>query len=343
MFRRGLHTTSLLCQRYSSPGGGATEEKMIGEMVRKIRERPPKVVVEILNACHVQVGLRYLSIRKSLREANPPPFWIRVLTHADMVDKQVLKYQMERASGGSPEKNPVVAVNLSEAKQTKAKQVKAIQQFMAACILWRSGQDTRSALVCGLPNAGKSSFIHALTRERVLKVRRKKEYHLASISSTAGHTLGMKKHSFDLNGLTVTLVDSPGVRSRSDFMDAQTISYFLATGSLQPGRTTMTKEIKEEVIKILRRGLERHEELAGRKDDKKLQENLAAFDQEAATGKNFPKLIKDYEKGIYGAALIEQDEWVNRNEWKMTTAGGLVMGMNPAAEAILIDGKETFK
>ena len=75
--------------------GGVTEERAISQAIRTIRERNYQVVIEVMNACHVDWAERQLPIRK---DSNVHKIWARVLTHSDLLSREALQYQMERAS-----------------------------------------------------------------------------------------------------------------------------------------------------------------------------------------------------------------------------------------------------
>ena len=103
--------------------GGIAEERAISQAIRTIRERNYQVVIEVMNACHVDWAERQLPIRK---ESNVHKIWARVLTHSDLLSREALQYQIKRASIIRNHSNesyqiPVVALNLQDTnlKQTK--------------------------------------------------------------------------------------------------------------------------------------------------------------------------------------------------------------------------------
>ena len=99
-------------------------------------------------------------------------------------------------------------------------------------------------LVCGLPNAGKSSFIYPLTQNRTLQVKNKESHHLPSMSWS---------HVFDINVVdnhtkrshktqTVSLTDTPGLRPKlEDIGDDDELAVWLATQSIKPQQGMFSK------------------------------------------------------------------------------------------------------
>eukprot|EP00580_Thalassiosira_gravida_P015671 CAMPEP_0201664424 /NCGR_PEP_ID=MMETSP0494-20130426/5893_1 /ASSEMBLY_ACC=CAM_ASM_000839 /TAXON_ID=420259 /ORGANISM="Thalassiosira gravida, Strain GMp14c1" /LENGTH=321 /DNA_ID=CAMNT_0048143189 /DNA_START=52 /DNA_END=1014 /DNA_ORIENTATION=+ len=243
-------------RRVGQPGqGGLSEERMIAQAIRTIGERQYPVVIEVINACHVDWASRQLPSRALLRRN--AKLWVRVLTHADLLSEEALRYQMERASimvdndeeydmsmmtmADATKKNknnnitsdyriPVIALNLSdvEAGVAKGKALRPVKELLlGAKMIVGQATKTPKILVCGLPNAGKSSFIYPLTKHRTMTIKKKKDYHLPKINKTAGWTLGTKSHAFEIKILkdsknggkhhkkeTVSLTDTPGMRPR---------------------------------------------------------------------------------------------------------------------------------
>ena len=96
--------------------GGIAEERAISQAIRTIRERNYQIVIEVMNACHVDWAERQLPIRK---DSNVHKIWARVLTHSDLLSREALQYQIKRASIFRNQSNessqiPVVAVNLRD-------------------------------------------------------------------------------------------------------------------------------------------------------------------------------------------------------------------------------------
>jgi hypothetical protein len=116
------------------------EEKAIAQAIRTIKDKQFKVVVEVMNACHVDWADRNLPARHILqRNAN---IWIRVLTHSDLLSKEALKYQIKRASyissisekirwnKKSNYQIPVVALDLEDLQTSSSKSTKKFRTVM---------------------------------------------------------------------------------------------------------------------------------------------------------------------------------------------------------------------
>ena len=152
------------------PGvGGTSEEKSISQALRIIHERNYQVIIEVMNACHVDWAEKQLPIRKDHNK-----IWARVLTHSDLLSKEALQYQMERASivrnrnsssvggyGGSTYQIPVVALNLQDTTIKHSKLRPIMEMLYGAKVAADASKcdqsiTTTKLLVCGVPNAGKS-------------------------------------------------------------------------------------------------------------------------------------------------------------------------------------------
>ena len=164
---------------------------------------------------------------------------IRVLTRADLLSDAALRYQIRRAEKLRDKDRTmytkdiaVVAMDLGN-ENIKLKELKPFLEILAGAekvVEELTAEQTAeikpagSIVVCGLPNAGKSSLIRALTKERTLRVRKKKHYHLPKVSQTAGWTLGLKKHTVETKidnnkgNYQVSLTDTPGLRPRAKSM-----------------------------------------------------------------------------------------------------------------------------
>ena len=137
MITRSFHATPRVNKKYyvSRSKGGLAEEAHIGRTILKIKTMKPKVVVEVMNACHVSIAAKLLP--PILNAQQHVPIWIRVLTHADGLSDAALSYQMQQASRLHPHNNsngnnmnssplendnndtiaiPVVAMNLADAQ-----------------------------------------------------------------------------------------------------------------------------------------------------------------------------------------------------------------------------------
>lgn len=315
MLRQPYASTYRCLSSYSRKKGigGVSEEKAIAQAIRSIKDKQFNVVVEVMNACHVDWADRNLPARQMMqRNAN---VWIRVLTHSDLLSKEALKYQIKRASYiSSISENirwnkksnyqvPVVALNLKEVTETSSKERKfrtVMEMLLGARNVSSSdnGQHQK-ILICGLPNAGKSSLIYPLTKNRTLQVKKKKKsHHLPSINSTAGWTMGTKSHVFDIKvednhtnrshkTESVTLIDTPGLRPKlEDIGDGDELATWLATQSTKPQKGMFSKSnpnyesLKTKIVDILWQGIKRHKEIKGKPLTYKSPDDLWKFHED---------------------------------------------------------------
>jgi hypothetical protein len=151
------------------------------------------------------------------------------LTHADTLSDAALTHQIHIAQQRNPD-TAIFAIQILP-EITKGKHVVTLRDGITGAT--RVCKDRRVLLI-GLPNAGKSSLIVPLTRERIIRVKKKKEYHLARVSSMAGRTLGLKSHIFEgIDGTRINLQDTPGLRPRfTAFQDNKEIQAFLMAAKI---------------------------------------------------------------------------------------------------------------
>ena len=259
--------------------GGTTEEEHMARAIRKIKGMKAKVLVEVMNACHVSIAAKLLPFN-----AQRVPIWIRVLTHADRLSDAALSYQMQQASrlhphsGNNKNKNsshlendndtaiPVVAMNLADPENINHKR---LQNFLDVLLGARNKPyegdlaNNTTILVCGLPNAGKSSLIYILSRPRTLQIKKKGKYHLPRINATPGWTLGVKRHVVLESNLT--LCDVPGLRPRAEALDLTDYAHLLVSGAMQahPGVLDESEPLRRTIVDVLWKGLCRHAFVSG--------------------------------------------------------------------------------
>ena len=342
--RRWLHATTSVHRPYAVPGqGGATEEIHIANAIRFLRDRKPSMVMEIMNACHVQAAAQLLPATNVLH--NSAQIWIRVLTRADLLSNAALQYQMEQAGRNirMPLRSifhcnsqiPVIAMDLHAVVDEKKKKKKAkvkqkslrpimnaiagAHQLVAATQLApiSSFGGTGSMVVCGLPNAGKSSLIYALTHHRTMAVRKKKAYHLPKISSRAGWTLSTKNHTFEMDQNKFTLTDTPGLRMRASHLDEEMTAHLLASGAMEPAKGALANQsLRQRIIDLLWQGLHRHSEIANESSpfaspDELWQADVSKNRKEDAAAQVL-QMMRACRDGEYGGIVIEDDNDAGR-------------------------------
>ena len=203
---RCFHSEFISKRERGRAPGSSNESLAVGNAINRIGllfDKPghaAPVVVEVANAALVGAGVGPNSSVRSdqagrwLRKAS---FRIKCLTNADKLSDAALAHQIEAAEKEHPG-TAVFALNLAGAGKIKSKELKQIKQAIvtagAAMLEVQSVTTVAKVVVCGSPNAGKSSLILPLTKARTLTVRNKQAYHLPSVSAKAGQALGVKDH-----------------------------------------------------------------------------------------------------------------------------------------------------
>lgn len=369
------------------PGvGGTSEEKSISQALRIIHERNYQVIIEVMNACHVDWAEKQLPIRKDHNK-----IWARVLTHSDLLSKEALQYQMERASivrnrnsssvggdGGSTYQIPVVALNLQDTTIKNSKLRPIMEMLYGAKVAADASKcdqsitTTTKLLVCGVPNAGKSSFIYPLTKHRTLQVKKKKgSFHLPSINIIPGWTMVTKSHAFDIKVLkdsknggkhhktkSVGLDDTPGIRPRLETLmegnnDDELLAKWLSTrgiGMLSKKSNNINHDnLEQQVIQILWRGLKRHAEISQSSFEFDSSDSLWERHLEGTkvgTNTTLDSLTRAVSSGVYGGCIIEEEEHTPMSKQGEYTINqdSTIVAMNQSAK-LLVDigsGKVEF-
>lgn len=163
-----------------------------------MQQQNPAVTAQVENLA--MTGCNFLpgQATKTLQES---AVRIKCLSHADTLSDQALSHQIQIAQEQSEQsggREPVAtfALNLKDASHG-GKPFRKIRD--ALCGVVKLVGENKKALICGLPNAGKSSLVLPLTAARTLAVRKKGAHHLPKVSKRAGRTLGMEKHVLDVN------------------------------------------------------------------------------------------------------------------------------------------------
>jgi len=248
------------------------EEYHIARALRWMKEKPPRIVCTVENVS--LAGLHFLpaQVNATVRQA---AVRLRVLTHADTLSDAALQQQLalvaaqDRQAYG--QEQPTLALNLSESDLIRTKQVRSVREAFWGATLVTNSVNSGTLLVCGLPNAGKSSLIQPLTRHRTLQVKKKGAYHLPITSPRAGRTLGLKKHVLEedptisaRNTRTVSLIDSPGMRPRVEDLDPRAVGVLLAARVLEPFAHYRDVVSDHTILTILLEALNRHAAMSSR-------------------------------------------------------------------------------
>ncbi len=107
-----------------------------------------------------------------------------------------------------------VASRLSDDAATAVQNVvEALETALADGTRARQLRDGLTIVVSGAPNVGKSSLVNALTKSDV-----------SIVSATAGTTRDLVSARLDLGGIAVTLIDTAGLRSAVDDIEAEGIA-----------------------------------------------------------------------------------------------------------------------
>lgn len=239
------------------------EEHFISQAITAIISKKPEITVQVekvqLIGCNLLPGAAERVIASSKVR-------IKCLTHVDTITDAALRHQIafvevqERRKYPENNQQPTAIFALNIKEGTKAKQLRPVHDalFGAATLV----AEHRPILVCGLPNAGKSSLILPLTKERTLKVKNKRDFHLPKVSSKAGMTLGIKSHVLEsgkgARKTMVTLLDSPGLRPRLQGADPRTVALLLASKVTEPFSGYQGVASHDAILRLLLQAVNNH-------------------------------------------------------------------------------------
>lgn len=244
---------------------------------------------------------------------------IKCLTHADTITDLALQQQIRLTEDLDerrryPRQRPLAIFALNLKLATQSKQLKELRDAMfGASKLTKSNR----ILVCGLPNSGKSSLILPLTKARTLMVKKKQSYHLPNVSSKAGMTLGVKKHVLtgsDKNK-PLTLLDSPGLRSRLSHADPRVIALLLAANVTELFSGYQQIASHDMIIRLLLKASNRH---AAMSHEQPAYKELLGLDSPIDDPAAFLQACKATEKN--GGV----DEWSVIRKFQRSEFGGLI-------------------
>ncbi|KAA8499226.1 Mitochondrial GTPase 1 [Porphyridium purpureum] len=83
----------------------------------------------------------------------------------------------------------------------------------------------RRAIVCGIPNVGKSSVIHVLLKDHAKELKKKGLYRVPRVANIAGKTKWLEEHWFSLKP-TLVLLDTPGMFVPPKVLEADPEAYY---------------------------------------------------------------------------------------------------------------------
>ncbi|KAA8499227.1 Mitochondrial GTPase 1 [Porphyridium purpureum] len=144
-----------------------------------------------------------------------------VYTHADLLSDRDLGQLRTWTKDHVTRSTNVFFKNLSKVKSQTVRMHRDISQrvtslLMESCELKPDVIGYARALVCGIPNVGKSSLIYILVKEVIKKQRKKGLYHAPKVENVAGKTVSVRDYVLNAKPL-LKLVDTPGlVFPRSD-------------------------------------------------------------------------------------------------------------------------------
>ncbi|KAA8499228.1 Mitochondrial ribosome-associated GTPase 1 [Porphyridium purpureum] len=137
-----------------------------------------------------------------------------VYTHSDLLQKHELA-QLKKWSAEyvAPPENTFFK-DVSEYKNQKRKNFHDLIDQIGFLMLHGAsrfkGAGMTKAIVCGIPNVGKSSLIYILTKDLTKEVKKKKLYHAPKIENVAGKTRVLKQHWLNVDP-NLMMVDTPGM------------------------------------------------------------------------------------------------------------------------------------
>ena len=148
---------------------------------------PYKVVLSVVNALLASAESSVADMAEWREQA---AVRLTCYTHADLLTQAEMGELSRHAARVDPHQG-VAFLNLRDAQTMHASALEPVRLLLLGAI---TRADTDRALVCGLPNAGKSSLILQLTRALTLEHKKKGHHHLPRVSSIAGKTTGLKVH-----------------------------------------------------------------------------------------------------------------------------------------------------
>jgi ribosome biogenesis GTPase A len=237
------------------------EEQQIAKTILYLKDSKPEIMVQVERVQLVGCNFLPSAVEQVMASSSVR---IKCLTHADTISDAALRHQIAFVEEQERRKQhefptAIFALNLQEG--TKAKQLHLLRDaIFGASKLAMHNQ----IIVCGSPNAGKSSLILPLTKARTMEVKNKKSFHLPKVSQRAGHTLAIKRHVLEApNQRDVTLHDTPGLRPRIDEgTDRRFLALMLAARVTEPSKGFKSNALNDTILQLLLQAANRHATLS---------------------------------------------------------------------------------
>lgn len=304
--------------------------------IRRFSEKPEPCVAQVVSGFSPFTATAVPSINKWMREATVK---IRLYTHADMLSDDAIRYITKLAAREDPEM-ALFFLNVANYETIKKK---PLQDLNLAFTNAAHQCSRKHVLICGLPNAGKSSIVNPLTRAAILCTKKKRDYHFAKISQTAGHTASVKTHRLDESDYSCFLIDTPGLLPPPNVIDEHKLVLLAATGSLTNSSGPISSKWDvPSVAQCILLGLNAHADLSGvtppyvhmlemagpTTDSAELLERIAPAGK-MPRGKVLEKLIKKCRQGALGGIMLEMPGREQPIDWKAVHAGLLEESTRP--------------
>ncbi|KAA8499229.1 Mitochondrial ribosome-associated GTPase 1 [Porphyridium purpureum] len=183
---------------------------------------------------------------------------VMVYTHADLVPADQLR-QLKRwtIENITPAEN-IFFKDLSDYKDQRAKTHNDFRQRVYD-LLMKYGADidfmsVKKAIVCGIPNVGKSSLIYILSKDQIKKLKKKGMYHAPKVKNVAGETKNIKSHWLNERP-AMMLVDTPGMFLPTVELDRHPETYYklAITGKINHADLKDQLEVMEYLLYRLNR------------------------------------------------------------------------------------------
>lgn len=292
--------------------------------IRRVNDKPESCVAQVVSGFSPFTANSVPCINKWMRQATVR---IRIYTHADMLSDEAIRYISKLAYREDPEM-ALFFMNVANFNAIKTKQMKDLNLAMTNAAHQCS---KKHVLIVGLPNAGKSSIVNPLTRAAVVATRKKKNYHVARVSPTAGRTASIKSHRLDDSFHSCYLIDSPGLLPPPNVVNEHELVLLAATGSLTASSGPPLKKWDlDAVASCLLMGLNAHADLSGvpppyvkllkldgpTTDPQELLSRVVSITEKLSKPQVAERLIRKCREGGLGGLMLEMPGKTQFIDWK---------------------------